>query len=218
MQIIKLRLGRKETAVPFSLGYLFKGDRVADMRQHFETFLGFPVRHFEHPIEAVGAAHDRTRLDEIVPDLRDVEANWHLAIPILTSNVARRLGNAKRADPRVVPEEPPEGEKDAWGEAGPYVMYLTEDRWKNWVAKDDAPPEPRGAYPETGYLSTPMGVIRPPCFACPRLLLHQGGECALGDQVCFSHLSDFKAQGQMARKLVQFEKLMNETESVRTSH
>lgn len=219
MNIVKLRLNRKERAIPFSLAYLFRGGDLDGMRARFETFLGFPARHFDHPLEDVVLRGKS--LGEWIPDLRVPEGDWHVAVPILTAKSVHWALRARKkrgeGDPREVPESLPETKLDEWGEeAGPYVMYITERGWKNWVQKDkDKPPVAVGAYPETGYLSTVGGVVRPPCFACPRMLLHQAGECALGDRVCFSFLTDFKAQGQLARKLVEYENLtLEETESV----
>ena len=38
------------------------------------------------------------------------------------------------------------------------------------------------------YLQTPHKKIRPICVVCPRMVLHQNGECQIGDKVCFESL------------------------------
>lgn len=50
--------------------------------------------------------------------------------------------------------------------------------------KDDAP----AAFNKQAYLQTPERDVKPPCLFCPRMILHQNGECNLGDIHCYSSL------------------------------
>ncbi len=38
------------------------------------------------------------------------------------------------------------------------------------------------------YVQTPERKIRPICVVCPRMIMHQNGECQLGDEICFTSL------------------------------
>jgi len=214
MNVIKIRLGPKGPRLPFSLAYLFRGWDLHLMRRHFETFLGFQARHFEHPLDEmrVGDNDNGAALLEIVPDLTELEANWHFAVPILTGRVTRKLRWKRKqgAKARDLYDEPDIRVVDT----GPFVMYLTEEHWKNWNSQKKGAPTPNAPYPDTGYLSTLKGILSPPCLACPRLLLHEAGECEIGDATCFAELQQFKVQGQMQRHLERYDDLMKPLEEV----
>lgn len=44
-------------------------------------------------------------------------------------------------------------------------------------------------FPAMTYLQTPEKNIRPVCVACPRFILHQNGECSLGEKICYDSLA-----------------------------
>lgn len=215
MELYKVRLGPKSPTLPFSLIYVFRGWDLPLMRRHFETFLGFPARHFDHDLSKVRVGDGRRNgpfLTEIIPDLFLIESNWHLAVPILTGQAPRQ----RRRNRKKEGEDARElyGKRDLTiVDTGPYVMYLTETRWRNWVTKGPRPPTSNSPYPETAYLSTVQGVLAPPCLACPRLILHEGGECEIGDETCFSLLRQFKVQGQMRRLLKTYDDMKKEEEA-----
>lgn len=49
-------------------------------------------------------------------------------------------------------------------------------------------PERESPFTVRSYLQTPHKKIRPICVACPRMILHQNGECQIGGEHCFTNL------------------------------
>ncbi len=51
------------------------------------------------------------------------------------------------------------------------------------------------------YLQVPGEKIRPPCLICPRMLAHEGGQCQLGDPICYESLSfkSYESQTQLVK-------------------
>ena len=73
------------------------------------------------------------------------------------------------------------------------TQYLTAERWfdtrnsrrRGRVITSRSKPSP---FSNRAYLQTPHRKIRPICVVCPRVILHQNGECQLGEKVCFESL------------------------------
>lgn len=71
--------------------------------------------------------------------------------------------------------------------------YLTAERWyqekivrvKGQGRKKEVRSSP---FTSRSYLQTPEKKIRPICVVCPRMILHQNGECQIGDKVCYESL------------------------------
>lgn len=73
-------------------------------------------------------------------------------------------------------------------------QYLIAEKWydqhtvrvagkgKQKTARRETP------FTNRSYLQTPHKKIRPICVVCPRMVLHQNGECQIGDDVCFTSL------------------------------
>lgn len=75
-------------------------------------------------------------------------------------------------------------------------QYLTAEKWFDVNARRRrrrasstssgvARPSP---FESRAYLQTPHKKIRPICVACPRAILHQNGECQLGEAICLESL------------------------------
>ena len=63
--------------------------------------------------------------------------------------------------------------------------YLVAQGWYAESRRKKANDEP---FPKHTFLLTPEKKIRPVCVACPRFILHQNGDCKLGDRVCLDTL------------------------------
>jgi hypothetical protein len=75
--------------------------------------------------------------------------------------------------------------------------YLIAPAWYNSTAtiagkkmskKLTTPHTNPSPFPHLTYLQTPTADIRPICKMCPRFILHQNGQCRVGDEVCFEAL------------------------------
>lgn len=72
--------------------------------------------------------------------------------------------------------------------------YLTAEGWyrrkmKRVAKKGKVALEPNASpFTNRSYLQTPDRKIRPICVVCPRMILHQNGECQIGEDVCFESL------------------------------
>ena len=64
--------------------------------------------------------------------------------------------------------------------------YLVAAGWYKGVPDKDMTRVP---FPHMTYLQTPDKNIRPVCVACPRIILHQNGECQVGNKVCYESLA-----------------------------
>lgn len=74
-------------------------------------------------------------------------------------------------------------------------QYLTAERWfetrdnrRRRQGRMPAPTNRPSPFSNRAYLQTPHRKIRPICVVCPRVILHQNGECQLGEKVCFESL------------------------------
>jgi hypothetical protein len=69
--------------------------------------------------------------------------------------------------------------------------YLTAENWYAATkAKGQRYKRVQRTSPFTNrsYLQTPHKKIRPICVVCPRMVLHQNGECQIGEAICFESL------------------------------
>lgn len=72
--------------------------------------------------------------------------------------------------------------------------YLTAESWYAQHYKSrgkkgkEALPIRESPFTNRSYLQTPQKKIRPICVVCPRMILHQNGECQIGGEHCFDNL------------------------------
>lgn len=230
--IWKFTVNRASVGVmsPFPLLYFFREEQLSDFRAVFETFIGFPVRHYTQILwkdiivqtekePAIGDSLFRT-IHDFIPDLNSPEPKWHVAVPILTFNVLKsgsqaygRDGLPKRGfgDPMELRQgQHPFKETDR----KPTLHFLIGASWKNWhVERSSAMPKPRAAYPENAYLSSRDGITAPLCDACPRALRHELGHCHVGDAICFDSLREFSADNRMFNRISAYKERKEQVDS-----
>ena len=156
---------------PFPVFYLFRPDELQVLRSAFDVLLCFQVRLYLPTVIAnmymdgdVGVGDDAIgetydALNAHVPGLLSNEEKWQIGIPILTTNRSYGLSPAFL------------GNTDG----------LQKGRYRNEEFK-------RGAAEDFGYLIRGSEVIKPPCLACPHILMHDAGQCRLGDTRCYNNL------------------------------
>lgn len=170
LKVHKERAGR---SFPFDRVYLVRHDDRSILKQLFRHALVMPVegslkvllkqltldRTIEHRFR-----RDDEALEPQAPEsgawtnMLD-DGFWVMAVPIL----ARW---AEKAAPRYLVAQ-------GW--------YRERKRGPNHGVKNEP-------LPMMSYLQTPEGNIRPVCAMCPRFIMHQNGDCKVGDKVCFEHL------------------------------
>lgn len=94
------------------------------------------------------------------------DGHWVMCVPILPKFVAGNM-------PRYITA------------AGSYRLPKN----SNTRAKKEREGLIKEIFPALTYLQTPEKNIRPVCVACPRFLLHQNGECSLGEKICYESLA-----------------------------
>ena len=79
--------------------------------------------------------------------------------------------------------------------------YLVAAGWYTQNKERDASRVP---FPSMSFLQTPEKNIRPVCVACSRFILHENGECHLGQRICYESLAlgltDHYAEGLATRE------------------
>jgi len=209
----KLRAHRGDQGLrtPFPLMYFFTPKEAPEFRKAFETFIGFPARHAQsikwdelrvHQVDGKTLPETKTVLD-IIPDLLDPRLKWSVAIPILAVSQWGKLFTPNDADVAGLQAQNAELE-DA--DARTCAKFLVSRSWGNYKATRGQP-QPRPAYPMTAYLVDRDGVHAPLCNACPRVLLHEAGQCQIGDNICFAHLQNFAADNTFYKKLSKYQDL-----------
>jgi hypothetical protein len=223
MRFLKIRMKRQRHAmrVPFSLIYLCKGEEVIHVKNIFETFLAFPIRHAVKSkwtrvrVEEFNGTAVGNLLGELVPDLLDIDANWHAVVPIMsTTRTSVKLPKEKRGTTAMDHR----GETDLYkkslpAEESPGPKYLLSEEWGNWQGGAGLP-SPNPAFPPTAYFVTREQTFVPPCSACPRIGYHEAGECHLGDPECYTHLGKYNANARMFQKLREYDDIQESMSAV----
>lgn len=179
MHIYCLRVNKTVAgrAFPFDRVYLVKYDDRAVIDQLFRYALVMPVENkLAAQLKALNTDVTTDRPFHRDDDARltagdwfdDIEkGDWVLVVPLLPKWMHKNM-----------------------------PQYLTAERWFE-AARNRAKRGRRTATPTTvrespfsarAYLQTPHRKIRPICVVCPRVILHQNGECQLGERVCFESL------------------------------
>ena len=94
-----------------------------------------------------------------------LKGEWVMVVPILPKWVSKNM-------PKYLVAE-------NW-----YRERLVKVAGKGKVAQ----PVNESPFTNRSYLQTPHKKIRPICVVCPRMILHQNGECQIGQEVCFETL------------------------------
>lgn len=66
--------------------------------------------------------------------------------------------------------------------------YLVAAGWYGTEPKTKKQKERTTPFTNRAYLQTPTRKIRPICVLCPRMIMHQNGECQIGEAVCYENL------------------------------
>lgn len=181
MESFCLRVG-KDTAgrkFPFDRVYLVHYDDRWVIEHKFRFSMVLPVEgvllaqlEAVRPSKYTNRTFDRndheglpTKLDasDWTSLIRDGE--WLLVVPLLSKWMAKSV-------PRYLVAE-------SWYDQ--HTVYVS-GKGKQRSAKRESP------YTNRSYLQTPGRKIRPICVVCPRMILHQNGECQIGEKVCFESL------------------------------
>lgn len=180
MHVYNLRVKRQYAGkkFPFDRVYLAKNGEHKVFQKLFRYALILPV---ESELKQLLSTDMVLQISNAIPFDRDDKAkgvtqdewvalledgHWVMCVPILPKFVAGNL-------PRYLTA------------AGAYRLPKNSLARKKKVAG--------GALPEIfsslTYLQTPEKNIRPVCVACPRFILHQNGECSLGESICYESLA-----------------------------
>lgn len=216
----KLRVGRSDQGkrTPFPLMYFFKQTEFHAFRRAFPTFVGFPARHASsikwdeikvHYVDDKELDETKTVLD-VIPDLLDERIKWGVGIPILAVSNWGKLYHPDEDDVKGLQADFDELEA---ADQVTCAKFLVSKTWGNYVKKGNQP-VPRPAYPMTAYLVDQNQVHTPLCNACPRVLLHEAGQCHIGDEVCFKHLQNFAADNAFYKKLSKYQDLHGDDDGV----
>ena len=181
MEVFCLRVGKDQAGkkFPFDRVYIVNYDDRAAIEQMFRYALVLPIegalrdqltsvtpktyhnRTFDRD-DAVNVAAEIDQKDwlELFKD-----GEWVMAVPLLPKWMKKNM-----------------------------PQYLLAEGWYDQhtvrVIGKGKKKTPRRESPFTNrsYLQTPQKKIRPICVVCPRMVLHQNGECQIGDKVCFESL------------------------------
>ena len=181
MEVFCLRVGKDMAGkkFPFDRVYIVNYENRAVIEQLFRYALVLPVE---------GAL--RTQLESVKPDTYTNR----------TFNRDDKESTSEKIDASDWVELFKDGE---WVMAVPLLpkwmkknipQYLIAETWYSQhtvrVAGKGKQKSARRESPFTNrsYLQTPHKKIRPICVVCPRMVLHQNGECQIGDKVCFESL------------------------------
>jgi hypothetical protein len=179
MNIYCVRVSKDQAGktFPFDRVYLVKYDDRAVIEQLFRYALVMPVE------------------QNIAKQLRDLDVSSSKARPFHRDDSATLTKAEWQKDIEngewviVVPLLPKWMSKNM-------PQYLTAERWfegntqkvMRRNAKKYGTPVRESPFSNRSYLQTPTRKIRPICVVCPRVILHQNGECRLGERVCFESL------------------------------
>jgi hypothetical protein len=160
--VFKIRIQESDRRrFPFPIFYLFRPGEVEILRKAFDVLLCFQARLYL-PQESESLVIGNSTLIARVPDLLSAEIRWQIGVPILTKKV-----DSTQSVPAFLGE---------------------------FYTKSGAQKHMRSTYPteeDFGYLLRGPDVIKPPCLACPYILLHDAGDCRLGDARCYGNLAAY---------------------------
>jgi len=181
MEVFCLRVG-KDTAgksFPFDRVYIVNHDDRAVIEQLFRYALVLPIEGvLREQLESVQPREYRNRTFH-----RDDEENaaakisqtdwkalfqdgsWIMTVPLLPKWMKKNM-------PQYLVAE------------GWYARKTEQVRGKGRVKQSSR----ESPFTNMAYLQTPHKKIRPICVVCPRMVLHQNGDCNIGDKVCFESL------------------------------
>lgn len=176
MDIYSLRVKPSRIKFAFDRVYILKYENRAVIKRMFQYSLVMPLH------EELKAQFLKVSVHEIVdiPHARGWQADRH-ADPDLLRQITE-----DGTWIMVVPLLP------QWWKAHGRPAYLTARAWYATAMRRGkgakAPPRPV-AFPSMTFLQTPEKAIRPVCAVCPRFILHQAGQCQLGDEICYTSLT-----------------------------
>lgn len=183
MQLYCLRVAQRDAGktFPFDRVYLVRYDDRAVIEKLFRYALVMPVE--ETLLEQLGAL----KIDEAKnrPHHRDDEAaldvaewqqaltgtEWVLVVPLLPKWMHKNMPRYLTAEKWFNDHYPADGQK----------LSRRRRRFSSKTTRESP-------FNSRAYLQTPQKKIRPVCVVCPRVILHQNGECKLGERVCYESL------------------------------
>lgn len=179
MEIYCLRVRREQAGRSFAFDrvYFARNGEHTVFKKMFRYALIMPVESRLKEILSedvkieLSVAHPYDRDDQAVtPKHADfVELlegdDWVMCVPILPKYVAENM-------PRYI-------------SAAGKVQFRGKRHGKAGFTRN---PDPQSIFPALTYLQTPEQNIRPVCVACPRFIMHQNGQCQLGEKICYESL------------------------------
>lgn len=181
MEVFCLRVG-KDTAgkkFPFDRVYIVNYEDRAVIEQLFRYALVLPVEGvLREQLEAVkpdsytNRTFDRNDAESAPAKIDTTDwvnlfkdGEWVMVVPLLPKWMKRNV-------PQYLVAE-------SWYDRH---MVRVKGKGKTAVAVRPSP------FTGRSYLQTPHKKIRPICVVCPRMILHQNGECQIGEKICFESL------------------------------
>ena len=183
MHIYNLRVRREQAGkvFPFDRVYLAKNGDHKAFKKLFRYALIMPVEQnlknllLDYVKIDRSEAHPFDRDEHAVGPSKDdwqvmlADDDWVMCVPILSKYIASNM-------PRYI---------TAAGRYRAPTGLPVRKRRKGAAAINEV----RDPFPTLTYLQTPEKNIRPVCVACPRFIMHQNGQCRLGEDVCYSSLA-----------------------------
>ena len=181
MEVFCLRVG-KDTAgkkFPFDRVYIVNYEDRAVIEQLFRYALVLPIEGaLRQQLEAVkpdtyeNLTFDRNDAESAPAKIDQTDwvalfkdGEWIMVVPLLPKWMKKNI-------PQYLIAE-------TW-----YSTHSVHIRGKGKVKSERR----ESPFTNRSYLQTPHKKIRPICVVCPRMVLHQNGECQIGDKVCFESL------------------------------
>lgn len=172
LRVSKTTAGR---SFPFDRVYLLKYDDRAVIERLFRYALVLPVEEvvkkqlkkvdFQIVVDRPHHRDDDAKLNATAVWADLDEGEWVMVVPLLPKWLNKNM-------PQYLAAE-------AWFETKRNRLRST---GKRESARRESP------FSARSYLQTPNRKVRPICVVCPRMIMHQNGECHLGQPVCFESL------------------------------
>lgn len=180
MEVFCLRVGKTTAGkkFPFDRVYLVNYDNRAVIDKMFRYALVLPVEdalkkmlceiepdeYINRTFHRDDAENTKTTIDngDWIDLIKDGE--WVMVVPILSKWMNQNM-------PRYLVAEHWFDARTARTKKGRVIL-----------------PSRPSPFTNRSYLQTPHRKIRPICVVCPRMILHQNGECQLGEKICYETL------------------------------
>lgn len=181
MEVFCLRVGKDMAGkkFPFDRVYIVNYEDRAVIEQLFRYAIVLPVEgtlrtqlESVKPASYLNRTFDRNDTENTAAKIDDrdwkelfQDGEWVMVVPLLPKWMKKNM-------PQYLIAE------------GWYSQHSVRIRGKGKVKSERR----ESPFTNRSYLQTPHKKIRPICVVCPRMVLHQNGECQIGDKVCFESL------------------------------